>query len=118
MNICCCHIPIRNDIRFTIHTAVIQIEKTFGFTDLPQPLYLTHLGNLCETLPLPALPICLCWHSLLNGLNLYKSLDLITSGGVGSLDDITKLKAMKPAGIIVGKALYENKFSLKQALQC
>ncbi|MCF6274266.1 MAG: 1-(5-phosphoribosyl)-5-[(5-phosphoribosylamino)methylideneamino]imidazole-4-carboxamide isomerase [Robiginitomaculum sp.] len=48
----------------------------------------------------------------------YPKLDLITSGGVGSLEDITNLKALNPAGIIVGKALYENKFTLEQAITC
>ncbi len=48
----------------------------------------------------------------------YPKLDLITSGGVGSLDDVRALKRLKPAGIIIGKALYENKFTLAQAIQC
>ncbi len=48
----------------------------------------------------------------------YPKLDLITSGGVGSLEDIRKLKALRPAGIIVGKALYENKFTLGEAITC
>ncbi|PHS40512.1 MAG: 1-(5-phosphoribosyl)-5-[(5-phosphoribosylamino)methylideneamino]imidazole-4-carboxamide isomerase [Robiginitomaculum sp.] len=48
----------------------------------------------------------------------YPGLDLITSGGVGSLDDVRQLKALNPAGIIIGKALYENKFTLKQAIAC
>ncbi|MBL4853818.1 MAG: 1-(5-phosphoribosyl)-5-[(5-phosphoribosylamino)methylideneamino]imidazole-4-carboxamide isomerase [Robiginitomaculum sp.] len=48
----------------------------------------------------------------------YPGLDLITSGGVGSLDDVRQLKALNPAGIIIGKALYENKFTLEQAIKC
>ncbi len=48
----------------------------------------------------------------------YPNLDLISSGGVGSLDDVRALKAVNPAGIIIGKALYENKFSLAEALSC
>jgi phosphoribosylformimino-5-aminoimidazole carboxamide ribotide isomerase len=48
------------------------------------------------------------------------SVDLIASGGVSSLDDIKALKDLKVErlkGIIIGKALYENKFSLKEAIK-
>ncbi len=48
--------------------------------------------------------------------NNYPSLDLITSGGVGTLDDVKDLKALQPHGIIIGKALYENKFSVDEAI--
>jgi len=48
----------------------------------------------------------------------YPKLDLITSGGVGSLEDVRSLKALTPAGIIIGKALYENKFTLGEAISC
>jgi len=41
---------------------------------------------------------------------------VIASGGVGSLDDIRKLSQLPLAGIIVGRALYENKFTLPEAL--
>lgn len=51
-------------------------------------------------------------------LTKYPSLDLITSGGVGSIKDVEDLKALKPHGIIIGKALYENKFTLAQAISC
>lgn len=48
----------------------------------------------------------------------YPDLDLITSGGVGTLDDVKALKKLQPHGIIIGKALYENKFSLEDAINC
>ncbi len=48
----------------------------------------------------------------------YPTIELITSGGVGSLDDVRDLKALSPAGIIIGKALYENKFTLEDAIAC
>ena len=48
----------------------------------------------------------------------YPDLDLITSGGVGSLKDVKALKKLNPAGIIIGKALYEGKFDLKKAITC
>lgn len=43
---------------------------------------------------------------------------LITSGGVGTLDDVKALAAFKPYGIIIGKALYDNKFTLEDAIAC
>ncbi len=48
----------------------------------------------------------------------YPGLDLISSGGVGTLDDVRTLKSLRPAGIIIGKALYENKFTLRGAISC
>jgi len=48
----------------------------------------------------------------------YPDLDLITSGGVGTLKHVKALKVLKPHGIIIGKALYENKFTLSEAIAC
>lgn len=43
---------------------------------------------------------------------------LIASGGVSSLDDIAALNKIKGlSGVIIGKALYENKFSLEEAIK-
>ncbi len=47
------------------------------------------------------------------------SFKVIASGGISSVEDIKKLKELEPAGlegVIVGKALYENKISLKEAI--
>jgi len=47
---------------------------------------------------------------------------VIVSGGIGTLDDVKKVKkaaADSPiAGLIIGKALYENRFTLEEALSC
>lgn len=54
-------------------------------------------------------------NNILNVTNLY----VIASGGVSSIEDIKKLKLLnhpRLEGVIVGKALYEGKFSLKEAL--
>lgn len=51
-------------------------------------------------------------------ISRHPNIDLITSGGVGTLEHVRILKALKPHGIIIGKALYENKFSLKDAIAC
>lgn len=42
---------------------------------------------------------------------------VIASGGVGSLDDLVRLAPLPLAGVIVGRALYENKFTLVEALE-
>jgi phosphoribosylformimino-5-aminoimidazole carboxamide ribotide isomerase len=47
-------------------------------------------------------------------------LDVIVSGGVGGLKDLIKLKSLQKkgvSGVIVGKALYEGKFTLAEALK-
>jgi len=47
-------------------------------------------------------------------------LDVIASGGVGGLKDLIKLKSLQKkgvSGVIVGKALYEGKFTLTEALK-
>ncbi len=45
---------------------------------------------------------------------------LIIAGGIGSLADIEKLKTLEAkglSGVIVGRALYEKKFTLKEAMK-
>jgi phosphoribosylformimino-5-aminoimidazole carboxamide ribotide isomerase len=47
-------------------------------------------------------------------------LKVIASGGVSSLDDIASLRPLEPLGVegvIIGKALYEQKFSLQDAIR-
>ena len=44
----------------------------------------------------------------------------MVSGGICSLDDISRLKLLEErgvVGVIMGKALYEGKFTLSQALK-
>ena len=41
-------------------------------------------------------------------------ISLIASGGVSNYGDILKLDSMGCYGTIIGKAIYENKISLKQ----
>jgi phosphoribosylformimino-5-aminoimidazole carboxamide ribotide isomerase len=48
----------------------------------------------------------------------FPSLQIQASGGVSSLEDLRVLQATGSAGAIVGRALYEKKFTLKEALAC
>lgn len=44
-------------------------------------------------------------------------LDIIASGGIGSDEDIFRIKESGAAGVIVGKAYYEGRVDLKRCLQ-
>lgn len=46
-----------------------------------------------------------------------KGVELIVSGGVGSIEDLRKLSRMAVDGVIIGRALYEGRFTLKEALE-
>ncbi len=50
------------------------------------------------------------YESIINQSNV----KLIASGGVSTMDDIHKLKGIGCEGVIIGKAIYENKISLRQ----
>ena len=45
-------------------------------------------------------------------------LDVIVSGGVASLDDLRRVRAAGLAGAIVGRALHEGLFTVREALAC
>jgi phosphoribosylformimino-5-aminoimidazole carboxamide ribotide isomerase len=64
---------------------------------------------------------------LLAGLNLelyralsqrYPKLQVQASGGVAGLEDLRTVKATGAAGVVVGKALYEGRLTLAEALAC
>ena len=62
---------------------------------------------------------------MLSGTNLevygelseIKGLDIVASGGITFINEIEKLRDMNIYGAIVGKAVYEGKLSLKDALR-
>ncbi len=41
-------------------------------------------------------------------------IEIIASGGIASMDDILKLNEMGVPGVITGKAIYENRITLKE----
>ena len=45
-------------------------------------------------------------------------LDVIVSGGIASLDDLRRARDAGLAGAIVGRALHEGRFTLREALAC
>jgi phosphoribosylformimino-5-aminoimidazole carboxamide ribotide isomerase len=48
----------------------------------------------------------------------YPKINLLASGGIGNINDITEVKKAGVNGVIIGKALYEKNFSLEEALSC
>ncbi|WP_413284151.1 1-(5-phosphoribosyl)-5-[(5-phosphoribosylamino)methylideneamino]imidazole-4-carboxamide isomerase [Vibrio sp. MA40-2] len=49
---------------------------------------------------------------------LYPQVQFQSSGGIGSLADIEALKGCGVAGVIVGRALLDGKFTAEEAFQC
>ncbi len=47
-------------------------------------------------------------------LSRFPDINLIASGGIKDLDDVKKVKTIKPYGVVIGKAIYENKIDLKE----
>ena len=48
----------------------------------------------------------------------FPALKIIVSGGVSSLEDVRQADAMGLPGIIIGKAIYENRITLKELSLC
>lgn len=47
----------------------------------------------------------------------YPHVSIIAAGGISGLNDLLELKKIGASGAVVGKALYENKFTLKEAIK-
>ncbi len=47
----------------------------------------------------------------------YQRAKVIAAGGIGSLNDLVALKQVGVQGVVVGKALYEGKFTLREAIE-
>ena len=48
-------------------------------------------------------------------INNIKTTNVIASGGISNIEDVAKVKETNPFGVILGKALYENKISIEEA---
>ena len=48
----------------------------------------------------------------------YPALKIQASGGITSIQDISELKKLQLYGAVIGKALYENKLDLQEAILC
>ncbi len=85
------------------------------------------LAKQCSTWPLAALVYTdISRDGMLEGPNLETlaelasvvTLPIIASGGVTSLDDIRRLADLGLAGCIIGRALYEGRLNLREAIDC
>ena len=47
----------------------------------------------------------------------YPNVKIIAAGGIGSLNDLRALELVGVAGTVIGKALYEGRFTLKEAIK-
>ena len=47
-------------------------------------------------------------------MKMLPEIEIIASGGIASIDDILKLNEMGVPGVITGKAIYENRITLKE----
>jgi phosphoribosylformimino-5-aminoimidazole carboxamide ribonucleotide (ProFAR) isomerase len=47
----------------------------------------------------------------------YPGVEIIAAGGISSLKDLVALKRTGVEGAVIGKALYEGKFAMKEALE-
>ncbi len=45
------------------------------------------------------------------------AVEIIAAGGIGTLNDLVALKNVGVEGVVVGKALYEGRFTLKEAIE-
>jgi phosphoribosylformimino-5-aminoimidazole carboxamide ribotide isomerase len=52
----------------------------------------------------------------LNSAVLFPSAKIIAAGGIGTVGDLAALKEIGVEGVVIGKALYEGRFTLKEAL--
>ena len=48
-------------------------------------------------------------------INEMNTVNLIVSGGISNIEDVVNVKKLNPFGVILGKALYENKISIEEA---
>ena len=53
----------------------------------------------------------------LSAATLHPNAKIIAAGGIGSLGDLAALMEIGVEGAVIGKALYEGKFTLKEAIQ-
>jgi phosphoribosylformimino-5-aminoimidazole carboxamide ribotide isomerase len=52
----------------------------------------------------------------LSSAALYPGAKIIAAGGIGTIGDLAALKEIGVEGAVIGKALYEGRFTLKEAL--
>ena len=82
---------------------IIKKLSNNGFTE-----FLSTSINLDGTLQGPDLK----W---LQQISEIRNVNVIASGGISNIEDVMKVRRLNPFGVILGKALYENKVSIEEA---
>jgi phosphoribosylformimino-5-aminoimidazole carboxamide ribotide isomerase len=54
--------------------------------------------------------------NVLSQATLYPNAKIVAAGGIGSIGDLAALKEIGVEGAVIGKALYEGRFTLKEAI--
>ncbi len=98
---------------------------TAGWTESTEPSTAAVLGRLHETGVRSLIYTNVDRDGMLEGPDLDEvravvestSAEVIYSGGIGELADLSGLAALALGGVIVGKALYEGRFTIEQARQ-
>jgi phosphoribosylformimino-5-aminoimidazole carboxamide ribotide isomerase len=112
-------VTLEADGQAYIATQAWQARKQFLLTELLEFYQTAHLKQvLCTDITRDGTlqgPNTALYQQI---LARFPTLALQASGGVQSLHDIQTLRDEGLAGVIIGKALYEKKFLLKEALIC
>jgi len=53
----------------------------------------------------------------LQQINEISNVNVIASGGISNIEDVIRIGELNPFGVILGKALYENKITIEEAKQ-
>ena len=56
-------------------------------------------------------------YAVLRQITKHSNLKIIAAGGISTLEELKRLKDIDLAGVVIGKALYENRFTLQDAIQ-
>ena len=89
-------------------TKISLIDAVTEFTEMGFSEYLSTSITRDGTLEGPDL-------KPLQEINEIKTVNLIVSGGISSIEDVLNVKKLNPFGVILGKALYENQVSIEEA---
>jgi phosphoribosylformimino-5-aminoimidazole carboxamide ribotide isomerase len=117
-----CRFPGRVALAIDAHEGMVATD---GWLDVSRISALA-LAKQYEELPLAALIYTdIARDGMLNGPNLHATtemvrhsgLPVIASGGVGSLADLRDLALTNVTACIVGRALYDQRFALSEAIQ-
>lgn len=100
-----------------------EMIQVYGWTEETQTTIYSHI-EYCKNIGVNNILVTdISRDGMLSGTNrilyqkilkAYPDINLIASGGIKDIKDIKNLKEIDPYGVVVGKAIYENKINLKE----